>query len=433
MTTDQASSASSALAASGPALVVSNMDVTYRVRGQDRLALRNVSFSIGRGESYGLVGESGSGKSTAALALVRYLPSNGRVSGGTISINGLNPLSMGKRDLRQLRARTISMVYQEPGRALNPSLRVGRQIAEVFEVAGESSGSAMAAAEDMMRKGQISDPGRVMRRYPHELSGGMAQRAVIAMALASSPSVLILDEPTTALDATVEAEVLDLVAALRQEFRTSILFISHNLAVIAKMCDRFGVLYAGELVEQGPAQQVFDSPRHPYTVGLLRCIPRRGQRKDAGRLDTIPGFLPGPGHTLPGCVFAPRCPIAEQQCHEAPPPAFDTGPGRTSRCFFHEQAPEMPRTTPETVFLSGPAGDTEPVLSVRSLGKTFRSRSEAVHALVGVDLDLRRGETLGLVGESGSGKTTLARALLGLTAPDPGSVAEFDGQQLGAI
>jgi peptide/nickel transport system ATP-binding protein len=199
------------------------------------------------------------------------------------------------------------------------------------------------------------------------------------------------------------------------------------------MCDRVGVLYAGELVEQGPAQQVFDSPRHPYTVGLLRCIPRRGQRKDAGRLDTIPGFLPGPGHTLPGCVFAPRCPIAEQQCHEAPPPAFDTGPGRTSRCFFHEQAPGMPRTTPETVSLPGPAGDTEPVLSVRDMGKTFRSRSESVHALVGVDLDLRRGETLGLVGESGSGKTTLARALLGLIAPDRGSVAEFDGQQLGPI
>jgi peptide/nickel transport system ATP-binding protein len=307
MTTDQASSASSALEASGPALIVSNMDVTYRVRGQDRLALRNVSFSIGRGESFGLVGESGSGKSTAALALVRYLPSNGRVSAGTISINGLNPLSMGQRDLRQLRATTISMVYQEPGRALNPSMRVGRQIAEVFEVAGASSESAMSSAEDMLRKVQISDPGRVMRRYPHELSGGMAQRAVIAMALASSPSLLILDEPTTALDATVEAEVLDLVAALRQEFDTTVLFISHNLAVIAKMCDRVGVLYAGELVEEGPARQVFDDPRHPYTVGLLRCIPRRGQRKDRDRLDTIPGFLPTPGHSLTGCVFAPTC------------------------------------------------------------------------------------------------------------------------------
>src|ERR1700761_1984053 len=429
MTTDQASSASSALAASGPALVVSNMDVTYRVRGQDRLAVRNVSFSIGRGESYGLVGESGSGKSTAALALVRYLPSNGRVSGGTISINGLNPLSMGKRDLRQLRARTISMVYQEPGRALNPSLRVGRQIAEVFGVAGESSGSAMASAEDMLRKVQISDPGRVMRRYPHELSGGMAQRAVIAMALASSPSVLILDEPTTALDATVEAEVLDLVAALRQEFDTSVLFISHNLAVIAKMCDRVGVLYAGELVEEGPARQVFDEPRHPYTVGLLRCIPRRGQRKDRDRLDTIPGFLPPRGNKMRGCVFEPRCGLAQDRCGQDHPELLNVGDARTSRCFFHEQAPELPRATPANVaaLADHPDEDGAPLVAVEGLSKTFAG---GVRALADINLSLRKGETLGLVGEAGSGKTTLARVLLGLTAPDQGSLVEMSGSPL---
>src|ERR1700730_10814368 len=296
------------------ALSVSHMDVTYRVRGQDRLAVQDVSFSIARGESYGLVGESGSGKSTVALALVRYLSRNGRVSGGSVSISGLDPLSMGSSALRDLRAHTVSMVYQEPGRALNPSLRVGRQIAEVFEIAGQSSGDAMQSAEQMLRKVQISDPGRVMQRYPHELSGGMAQRAVIAMALAVSPALLILDEPTTALDATVEAEVLDLVASLRSEFDTSVLFISHNLAVIAKMCDRVGVLYAGELVEEGPARAVFENPRHPYTVGLLRCIPRRGQRKDTDRLDTIPGFLPAPGHNLTRRVFAPRCAPVPGKC-----------------------------------------------------------------------------------------------------------------------
>ena len=427
MTTDQASSASSALADSGPALVVSNMDVTYRVRGQDRLALRNVSFSIGRGESYGLVGESGSGKSTAALALVRYLPSNGRVSAGTISINGLNPLSMGKRDLRQLRAGIVSMVYQEPGRALNPSLRVGRQIAEVFEVAGASSESAVASAEDMLRKVQISDPGRVMRRYPHELSGGMAQRAVIAMALAASPSLLILDEPTTALDATVEAEVLDLVAGLRQEFDTTVLFISHNLAVIAKMCDRVGVLYAGELVEEGPARQVFDDPRHPYTVGLLRCIPRRGQRKDRDRLDTIPGFLPSPGHSLSGCVFAPRCALAQDRCRSESPPFFDVGDLRTARCFYHELAPELPRATPSSAAALATDGIGGPLVEVEHLSKTFGG---GVQALAGVDLAVHRGETLGLVGESGSGKTTLARVLLGLIPPDQGSVVTLEGKPL---
>jgi peptide/nickel transport system ATP-binding protein len=415
------------------ALSVQHMDVTYRVRGQDRLALRDVSFSIERGESYGLVGESGSGKSTAALALVRYLPGNGRVSNGMISINGLDPLSMDKAALRDLRARTVSMVYQEPGRALNPSLRVGRQIAEVFEIAGQSSGDATASAEDMLRKVQISDPGRVMQRYPHELSGGMAQRAVIAMALAVSPSLLILDEPTTALDATVEAEVLDLVAALRSEFQTSVLFISHNLAVIAKMCDRVGVLYAGELLEQGPAREVFNNPRHPYTVGLLRCIPRRGQRKDTDRLDTIPGFLPTPGQSLTGCIFAPRCALVQDKCRTAEPPFFAVSDVRTSRCYFHEQAPDLPRATPASIPASGADragsadGAGEPLVVIEGLSKTFGGN---VRALAGVDLSIQRGETLGLVGESGSGKTTLARVLLGLTGPDQGSVVTLNGTPL---
>ena len=322
------------------------------------------------------------------------------------------------------------MVYQEPGRALNPSIRVGRQIAEVYEIAGLDRKTALERTEAMLRKVQISDPGRVMQGYPHQLSGGMAQRAVIAMALASEPSLLILDEPTTALDATVEAEVLDLVSALRAEFDTSVLFISHNLAVIAKMCDRVGVLYAGELVEEGPAGEVFNAPRHPYTVGLLRCIPRRGQRKDHGRLDTIPGFLPPPGHELTGCIFTARCPIAEERCHTAAPPAFAISATRSSRCYLHEMAADLPRNTPVDVTLATPREAGLPIARLQRLSKTFNSRGEAVKALVGVDISLERGETLGLVGESGSGKTTLARALLGLITPDEGSVVELDDQPL---
>jgi peptide/nickel transport system ATP-binding protein len=416
---------------SGAALDVEHLDVTYRVRGQDRLALRDVSFRIGRNESYGLVGESGSGKSTVALALTRYLPRNGRVSAGTISIGGRDPLAMNSAALRDLRARTVSMVYQEPGRALNPSIRVGRQVAEVYQVAGLDRPAALERSEAMLRKVQISDPGRVMQRYPHQLSGGMAQRVIIAMALAAEPALLILDEPTTALDATVEAEVLDLIAALRAEFDTSVLFISHNLAVIAKMCDRVGVLYAGELIEEGPARQVFDQPRHPYTVGLLRCIPRRGQRKDHGRLDTIPGFLPPPGDSLAGCIFAPRCPIAEQQCRDSAPPPFPVGPDRTSRCFLHDQAPDLPRNTPAELQLPSAGEQAEPIVVMRDVSKTFAARGENFRALVGVSLSLRRGETLGLVGESGSGKTTLARVLLGLIPPDDGSVIELEGSPLG--
>jgi peptide/nickel transport system ATP-binding protein len=412
------------------AVQVEHLDVAYRVRGQDQLALRDVSFQIGRTESYGLVGESGSGKSTVALALTRYLPRNGRVSSGSIRIAGRDPLALTAAELRELRSRSVSMVYQEPGKALNPSIRVGRQVAEVFQVAGLSRAEALERSEAMLRRVQISDPGQVMHRYPHQLSGGMAQRAVIAMALAAEPELLILDEPTTALDATVEAEVLELIAGLRTQLDTSLLFISHNLAVIAKMCDRVGVLYAGELIEEGPARELFDQPRHPYTMGLLRCIPRQGQRKDHGRLDAIPGFLPPPGEATAGCIFAPRCPIAEQRCREAAPPAFDTGPGRTSRCYLHEATPGLPRNTPVDVQLSSPPTGALPVVTVRNLAKTFTSRGQAVPALTGVNLDVERGETLGIVGESGSGKTTLARLLLGLIAPDAGSAIALDGEPL---
>jgi peptide/nickel transport system ATP-binding protein len=411
-------------------LEVSHLDVSYRVRGNERPALRDVSFRIGRQESFGLVGESGCGKSTTALAITRYLPRNGSLSGGSITVNGQDIAALDKRSLRQFRARVVSMVYQEPGRALNPSIRVGRQVAEVYEIAGMKKSEALARAEEMLRVVQIADRGRVLGSYPHQLSGGMLQRVMVAMALATEPSLLILDEPTTALDATVEAEVLDLVSSLRQQFQTSVLFISHNLAVIAKMCDRVGVMYAGELVEQGPAREIFENPRHPYTVGLVRCVPRGGQSKDHGRLDAIPGFLPGPGEVQVGCVFAKRCALADQRCTEETPPTYEVSATRTSRCHYHEQAPELPRATPEDVMLRRADGGEEPVIRLRGVSKTFHVRGEQVRAVVGVDLDLKVGETLGIVGESGCGKTTLARVLLGLSVPDEGSVIELEGSPL---
>jgi len=413
----------------GDALEVNHVDITYRVRGHDRRAISDVSFNVHHGESYGLVGESGSGKSTLAVAVERYLPRNGRVSSGSILVNGRDVVAMSGEELRQMRAKSVSMVYQEPGRALNPSIRVGRQVAEVFEIAGLRSSEALERAEAMLAKVQISDPGRVMRRYPHQLSGGMLQRVVVAMALATDPSLLILDEPTTALDATVEAEILDLVATLRSELESSVLFISHNLAVIAKMCDRVGVLYAGELVEEGPAREVFDNPRHPYTVGLLRCIPRGGLRKDTARLDTIPGFLPSPGHAAVGCIFAPRCGLADDRCRSEAPPMTDLTGGRRVSCFHNEKSADLPRSTPVDIVL-GEKGAPETAVRLSNVSKTFRTRGEAVRALVDIDLELLRGETLGLVGESGSGKTTLARLLLGLSAPDSGSSIELEGRPL---
>jgi peptide/nickel transport system ATP-binding protein len=413
------------------ALTVQNVDVSYRVRGRDLLVLRDVSFRVGRGESFGLVGESGCGKSTMALAVVRYLAGNGRVSTGEIAIDGRNVLAMDGGELRKLRASTVSMVYQEPGRALNPTIRVGRQVAEVFEIAGVPRPQALERAQEMLDKVRIADSGSVMRRYPHQLSGGMLQRVVIAMALAAEPSLLILDEPTTALDATVEAEVLDLITALRNEFGTSLLFISHNLGVIAKMCDRVGVLYAGELVEEGPARELLDDPRHPYTVGLLRCIPRRDTLKRHSTLDTIPGFLPTPGMVPTGCIFADRCGLVEDRCRQEAPPPYDAGPGRRSRCHFYERAQTLPRVEPPQQEAAPERADRGQILiDAENVSKTFHMAGQTIHGLVDVSIQLRAGETLGLVGESGSGKTTLARVLMGLTAPDKGATLTIDGDAL---
>jgi peptide/nickel transport system ATP-binding protein len=414
---------------SAPALEIRDLDVVYRVRGRDRQVLRDVSFSIGRGESYGLVGESGCGKSTAALAIVRYLPRNGRVRGGSIEIDGRDVVKLSENQLRRLRADAVGMVYQNPGTALNPAIRIGGQVAEVFTVRGVERTEAMERARAALAKVQIADPGSVLQRYPHQLSGGMQQRVLIAMALAKDPTLLILDEPTTGLDATVEAEVLDLIEHLQGEFNTSVLFISHNLAVIAKMCERVGVLYAGRVVEEGPVETVLHDPRHPYTVGLLRCIPRGGVRKDHGRLDTIPGFLPNLGETPPGCVFADRCALAEAICSMQEPPLEQVGGHHSSRCFFHEKAHELPREMAANLELPAVDRAQAPLVQFEELGKVFRQHGHPIHALTGVSAAIWPGETLGLVGESGSGKTTLARSLLGIVEPTTGAV-ELDGRPL---
>ena len=407
------------------------LDVGYRVRGRNRPVLRGLDLSIGAGETYGLVGESGCGKSTAAMAAMRYLSRNGKITAGRILIDGQDVTSMPPGDLQRLRAQKVSMVYQDPGRALNPSIRAGRQLEEVFGIAGASEAEARTKALDMLRRVRITDPERVMDRYPHQLSGGMQQRIVIAMALAVERKLIILDEPTTGLDATVEAEVLDLIEALRAEHSTAVLFIGHNLGVIARMCSRVGVLYAGRLVEEGPTAKVFADPRHPYTVGLLRCLPKRGLSRRDERLDTIPGFLPPSPDALAGCIFHPRCALAKDLCRTTEPPLIGLGDGRLSRCHFHEEAPHLPRATRPDPAVAAVSPDAKPpVLTIEKLGKTFAAGPHKVHALRDITLDLRAGETLGLVGESGSGKTTLARVLLGLMPPDTGSVLRLDGAAL---
>ncbi|MGI9614147.1 MAG: ABC transporter ATP-binding protein, partial [Acidimicrobiales bacterium] len=302
-----------------PALEVNELEMSYVVRGTPREVLRGVTFQIQPGEAYGLVGESGCGKSTTAYAALRYLPSNGLITNGNIRSVGVDVTEMSASELRAFRAGHASMVYQDPTAALNPSTRIGRQVAECFQLIGQSKSQADASAHDALTQVRIADPRSVMDRYPHQLSGGMLQRVVIAMALASSPELLVLDEPTTGLDATVEAEVLDLIRALRSETGAAVLLIAHNLGVIRTMCDRVGVMYAGRIIEEGAAQEVFDDPQHPYTIGLLNAIPRSGLRKTDRALSTIPGNLPGIGTDLPTCVYVDRCQLADEKCRTEVP------------------------------------------------------------------------------------------------------------------
>lgn len=414
-----------------PALEIDGLSVSYRSGLRNRQILQDLSLCIARGESYGLVGESGCGKSTAALAVARYLPWGGTITAGKVKIVGKDVYRLSNPELRGLRARSLAMVYQDPGRALNPSLTVARQLSEVFDVVGFSHRDSLAKAAEMLRRVRIHDPTRVLEQYPHQLSGGMQQRVVIAMALAVGRDLIILDEPTTGLDATVEAEVLDLIEDLRKEFGIAVLMIGHNLSVIRRMCDRVGVLYAGTLVEEGPTTDLLDGPRHPYTEGLMRCLPKMGRSKREARLDTIPGFLPTSPIIAPGCVYADRCGLADELCRTVVPPMIDLG-GRHSRCHHHARTPQLPRNALGAARLPSTT-NPKVLVTIKDLRKTYGPEPHGVKVLNGISLEIRAGETLGLVGESGSGKSTLARILLGLTGPDSGSEVVFDDAPLPAL
>ncbi|MGI4982895.1 MAG: oligopeptide/dipeptide ABC transporter ATP-binding protein, partial [Janthinobacterium lividum] len=442
--------------------------IDYRIRGAARSVLHALSLCIAPGEAYGLVGESGCGKSTVALAAVRYLPAGGVQTGGHIHIAGQPLERLDDAALRHLRAHTVSMVYQDAARALNPSLRIGVQLREAFAPSGDD---VDARALALLGRVRFDDPARVLSSYPHQLSGGMQQRVVIAMALAAQPTLLILDEPTTGLDATVEADILDLLREIRRERAIAMLFISHDLGVIESMCDRVGVLYAGELVEEGTVAQVLHAPRHPYTAGLLRCLPQ-GRRRDGRPLDTIPGELPPIGTRPAACIFADRCTLARPRCRTDVPPLYrvavvtsagpvpsaapvasvgpvaSAGPAiagvaeHVSRCHYHAEVaalptPTMPASAPDAPdapdaprMPAAPPDAREPTavpaLRVIGLSKTFGASDSPFTAIDRVSFDLLAGETLGLVGESGSGKSTLARLLLGLETPDAGGSVALD-------
>ena len=321
------------------------------------------------------------------------------------------------------------MVYQDPGTSLNPALRIGEQLGSVYrQHRGMGRRASRDAAAQMLETMHIADPVRMLRRYPHELSGGQQQRVMFAMALANDPDLLVLDEPTTGLDATVEAAVLDLVEELRDTFSTAILFVSHNLGIVSRVCERVGVLYAGRLIEEGRADDLFQDPRHPYTRALLRCLPRLGVSKHDVRLEPIPGTLPPLGAEISGCVFADRCPLVRDECRAAEPPLAPAAAEHRSACFFADEVAGLGADAAPPV---GRSDTHERLLALDGLVATYGSGTHAVTAVADVTLEVGTGEVLGLVGESGSGKTSLARCILGLVEPSDGAM-ELGGERLTA-
>ena len=312
---------------SDPVLRVSDLSVEYRTRGGNVRAVRDVSFSIGRGETFGVVGESGSGKSTLAFAVMGYLSSNAQVSSGRIDYQGNDLLAMPRERWDALRGARIAMVYQDPMSSLNPSIIVGDQVAEA--ITSHESVSAKVARDrtlELFRAVNMPEPAAIFRRYPHQLSGGQQQRVLIAMALANNPDLLIMDEPTTGLDVTTEAQILDLIAELKRSFSSAILYISHNLGVIARISDRIGVMYAGQIVEQGPVREVFRRQLHPYTAGLLECLPSLDFGRKDRALKLIQGMIPDLARLPAACSFAPRCPHARERCHNEAPELLEVVP-----------------------------------------------------------------------------------------------------------
>jgi peptide/nickel transport system ATP-binding protein len=432
-----------------PVLRLDNLHVAYNMNGAMVDVVRGVSFDIGRGETYGLVGESGCGKSTTAFAVMNYLGHNGRISAGQIHFRGQNLAALSADELRRLRGRRMAMVYQNPQMALNPALRVGRQIAEVVRHhEGLDKRAARERTLAILEKVHMPDPAAVLERYPHQLSGGMQQRVVIAMALITNPDLVIMDEPTTGLDVTTEVAVLDLLKELKQTFAAAILYISHNLGVIAQICDQVGVMYAGELVESGPVAEVLERPRHPYTLDLLECAPRSDKHYTRDRLRAIQGRVPLPVQRPVGCVYQPRCRFAQEVCrHEQPALAPTGSPTATqlARCFLSN---DVVATGPNTDIASPVAftpravdagGAPPPLLEVTDLHKYHERqpslfswlgrRIPPVRAVVGINFAIAPAETFALVGESGCGKTTVGRCVVGLLAPTAGRLT-FEGMDV---
>jgi len=425
----------------GPILEIENLSISFFVRAGEIPAVMDFSATVMPGEAMGLVGESGCGKSTVALGVMQDLSKNGKVVGGTIKFKGRDLNKMSQEELREIRGSEIAMIYQEPMASLNPSMKIAAQLMEVPMIhAGASKKEAWDLAMQVVEDVRLPDPERILKSYPHQLSGGQQQRIVIAMALMSKPSLLILDEPTTALDVTVEAGIVELVKELGVKYGTSMLFISHNLGLILETCDKINVMYSGEAVETGTITDVFDKMRHPYTQALFRSIPLPGADKNAHPLVAIPGNFPLPHQRPDGCNFGPRCDyFADGRCDvgRIKMDGIEGDTGHKSRCIRFDEidwdAPIVVSGTSEAT----PIGDV--VLKVENLKKYYEVSANAifggksdkvVKANETLTFEAREAETLAIVGESGCGKSTLAKLLMGLETATEGSIV-LNGKEVG--
>ena len=319
-------------------LEIKNLCVEFKTMAGTVHAVDHLSYTLHRGEKLGIVGESGSGKSVSSLAMMQLIPNPpGKVTGGQILYNGKDLVKLSEREMEKIRGNEISMIFQEPMTSLNPIIRCGKQIAESLQLhRGMKKKEAMEEAIKMMQAVGIANPQARAYEYPHQMSGGMRQRVMIAMALACQPQILIADEPTTALDVTIQAQILDLIRDLNQKMNTSVVFITHDLGVVSELCDTVIVMYNGHIVEKAPVAGIFREPLHPYTQGLLSAIPRI--TKERKPLSTIEGMVPNPVERIKGCRFWPRCPKACDRCRKEKPPVFSVGEDRQVRCWLYAQA-----------------------------------------------------------------------------------------------
>jgi len=428
-----------------PLLSVDSLSVEYRTDKGRLKALRSIDVTISPGETFGLVGESGSGKSTLALAIMRYLGQNGLITGGDISYNGASITELDTDELRNIRGNHIAHVAQNPDKALNPSIKIGEQIAETIRLHHDiSQTEAHQRMLGLLEDVGISEPEYNCTRYPHQLSGGMKQRVLLAIGLSCNPNLLILDEPTSGLDVTTQGKILSLIEKLKTRYDTAILLITHNLGVIARIADNVGIIYAGEMMEKGPLKRMFNNPTNPYTQGLLGSLPKI---EEDHKLTPISGSIPTVYEEPTGCIFADRCELATSKCRKSPvmTETVDESVGHVTKCHRWETAVDQPINKKskgnfdKNSEKKGRVANTrENILQVRNIKKYYEEQSfidkifdknAPIRAVNGVDIDINEGEAIGIVGESGCGKSTLGRLLVNLTEPTEGTI-RFRGNRL---